>query len=72
MKIHEGVEVTLSTREMSGQLHALAVLPPSKEPPPRRLGGTQNRSKLCVEEKNLTLKRNRTHAVQPVARHYTD
>jgi hypothetical protein len=42
--------------EVSGQLHALAALPPGKEPPyplDRRLVGPQSRCGRCGEGKNL-------------------
>jgi hypothetical protein len=38
--------------EVSGQLHAPTALPPGKEPPDRRLGGTQSRSGQRGDEKN--------------------
>jgi hypothetical protein len=59
----------------SGQLHATAGLPSGKEPPyplRRRLGGPQIRSGRCGEKKNLAPIGNRSRAVQPVARRYTD
>jgi hypothetical protein len=62
--------------EVSGQLHALAYLPPGKEPLvtlDRRLGGPQSRSGRCgIEKYLLPLPRNRTQDVQPVARRYSD
>jgi hypothetical protein len=40
--------------EKSGQLHALAGLPPGKQYPLyNRLGGSQSQSGRCGEEKNL-------------------
>jgi hypothetical protein len=38
----------------------------------RRLGGLQTRSERCGEDKQLGPARNRTPAVQPVARHCTN
>jgi hypothetical protein len=65
--------------EVSGQLHALAALPPEGKSPcyplDRRLGGTQCRSGRGGEEKNSQPRREsnpRTPIVQPVAQHYTD
>jgi hypothetical protein len=53
----------------NGELHAPAALPPVQD---KDLGGTQSRSGRCGVEENLALTRNRTPAVQPVARLYTD
>jgi hypothetical protein len=44
----------------------------SRNPSDVRLGGPQSQSEHCGEEKNLTPIANRTSAVLPVARHYTD
>jgi hypothetical protein len=42
--------------EVSGQLRALAALPPGKAPPPRDGWlGPQNRPGCCGEERNLAL-----------------
>jgi hypothetical protein len=38
----------------------------------RRLGGSQSRSGRCGEEKNLAPARNKTPAIQPVPRRYTE
>jgi hypothetical protein len=60
--------------EVSGKLHALAALPPGKEPPVLiryEAGWAQSRSGRCGEEKNLAPAGNRTPVVQPVARRYT-
>jgi hypothetical protein len=59
--------------EVSGQLHALAALPPGKElplPTDRRLGGLQSQCGHCREGEILTPARIRTMAVQPAAHHY--
>jgi hypothetical protein len=62
--------------EVSGQLQAPVVLTPSdivpRNPLDMRLGGLQSRSGHCGEEKKLAPARNRTPAVQPVTRRYTD
>jgi hypothetical protein len=61
--------------EEISQLHALAALLPEKEPKcplDRWLGGPQNRSGRCGEEKNLILLGNRTPADQHAARGYID
>jgi hypothetical protein len=53
------------------QLHAPNAKPPEKNPRyslDRRLGGPQNRSGRCGEEKRLAHSGNPTPAVQPVAR----
>jgi hypothetical protein len=53
------------------QLHAPNVKPPEKSPRyslDKRLGGPQNRSGRCGEEKHLAPAGNPTPAVQPVAR----
>jgi hypothetical protein len=61
--------------EVSGQLHAPAAMPRGKNPRYslyRRLGGPQNRSGHCGEDKSLLAPvGNRTLAVQPVARRHT-
>jgi hypothetical protein len=60
---------------VSGQLHAPAALPRGKNPRypfNRTIGGTQSRGRRSGEEKSLTSAENRTPAVQPLARHYTD
>jgi hypothetical protein len=57
---------------MSGQRHALAALPPGKEPRyplDRSLGGPQSRSGRRGEEKNSN---SDPAVVQPVASRYTD
>jgi hypothetical protein len=41
-------------------------------PQGRMLGGSHSRSGRCGGEKNITIARNRTRAVQHVARRYTD
>jgi hypothetical protein len=48
---------------MNDQLHALAALPPGKEP---------LWSGRCREDRNLALPENRTGTIQPVASRYTD
>jgi hypothetical protein len=61
--------------EVSGQLHAPAALTRGEEPRyplDRWPGGPQSRSGRCAEEKNLASAGNRTPAVQPVDRCYTD
>jgi hypothetical protein len=60
--------------EVSGQLQAPAALSPGKEipVPHRKLGVPQNRPGSYGEKKNLAPLRNRTQAVQPVARRYAD
>jgi hypothetical protein len=59
--------------KVSGELHAPGALPPEKEAPvDSRLGGPQSRSGRYGEEKSHAPARNRTPAVQPVARRYTD
>jgi hypothetical protein len=66
MKTYEGLEV---------QLHAPTLYPRGNCPPyplDRRLGRLQSRSGRYGEKKNLALAENRTVAVQPVARRYTD
>jgi hypothetical protein len=55
--------------EVGGQLHAPAPLPSGKEPPPYPF---QSRSGCHGEEKNPDPAANRTPAVQPVVRRYTD
>jgi hypothetical protein len=53
------------------QLHAPNAKPPEKSPRcslDRRLGGPQNQSGRCGEEKHLDPAANPTPAVQPVAR----
>jgi hypothetical protein len=60
--------------EVSGEVHVPVALPPEKEaryPLDRRLDGPQSRSGRS-KEKNLVRDENRTPAVQPVARPYTD
>jgi hypothetical protein len=64
---------------MSSQLHALAALPPGKNPRYpfyRRLGESQSRSERYGEVKNFYRTGTRTPAhplvVQPVASRYTD
>jgi len=63
--------------EASGQLHALAVLPPGKEalvPIGRRLCGLQGRSGRGAEEKNSQTRQEsnpRTPIIQPVAQRWT-
>jgi hypothetical protein len=62
-----------SALDGSGQLHASTALPPGKAGQGnRRLGGPQSRSGRYGEEKNLVAAGNRSPAVQPVARRYTD
>jgi hypothetical protein len=62
--------------EVSGQLHALAALPPGKEPwypLDRRLGGSQSRSGRGGEEKNSQpLPGIEPPIIQPLAQRYTD
>jgi hypothetical protein len=58
--------------EVSGQLHAPTALSPGKEFLDRRLGGPQNRSGRCVEQKNLALPGIKPGAVQLVIRLYAD
>jgi hypothetical protein len=64
--------------EVSGQLHALAALPPGKSPRYpfyRRLGGPQSRSGRYGKVKICYPTETRTPAplvVQPIASHYTD
>jgi hypothetical protein len=61
--------------EVSGQLHAPAALPQGNHPRyplDRRLSGSQSLSGRFGEETNLAPAGNRTPAVQPVARRYTD
>jgi hypothetical protein len=56
--------------EMSGQLHALAVLSPEKElryPLHRRLCGPKRGSGCCGEEKNLSLPRIEPRPYSPLA-----
>jgi hypothetical protein len=64
MKTYGGVEVQLQhsrlrhQKQVSGQLHAPAALPPGNHPRyplERRLGGPQSRSGRCGEENNLAL-----------------
>jgi hypothetical protein len=61
--------------EVSGQLHIQAALTTGKVPPVPAVqegGWTAERFELRGEEKNLTPAGNRTPAVKPVARPYTD
>jgi hypothetical protein len=61
--------------EVSGQLHALTVLPQGKQPRRllgRRLGGPQRRAGRYGGEKNVATARNRNPAIQPRPRRYTD
>jgi hypothetical protein len=66
---------TILDLEVSGQLYALAALIVGNELPvslDRRLCGPQSWAECCREERNLVPARNRTLAVQPAVRHYTD
>jgi hypothetical protein len=60
--------------EVSGQLHALAILPSGKEPlvpNNRKLGGTQSQSGRGGEEKNSQPLPGLEHPIiQPIAQHY--
>jgi hypothetical protein len=63
--------------ELSKQLHAPADLPQRKIAPPRypldrRLVKPPSRTGRCGEETNIAPARNRTPAIYPVARRYTD
>jgi hypothetical protein len=65
----------LDTGWRCGQLHVPAGLLPGKlpwYPFERRLGVPQSRSRRCGEEKNLASAGDRTPAVQPIVRSYTD
>jgi hypothetical protein len=59
--------------EVSGQLHVPVALHQGKASIP--VGwetGSQCQYECCEEEKNLAHTGNQTHAVQPIAYHYTD
>jgi hypothetical protein len=61
--------------EVSGQLHAQAILPPGKEnlvPIDRRPGGPQSQSRHSAEEKNSQpLPGLKPPIIQLIAQHYT-
>jgi hypothetical protein len=62
--------------DVSGQLQVQAALPPKKEPPVsiglEARWAAQSVSRLWRREKSLALAGNRTPAVQPLARLYSD
>jgi hypothetical protein len=60
--------------ELSGQLHAPVALPPGKQPPVRTESevGSEPVWTLWSGQKSLSASGNRTPAVQPLARRYTD
>jgi hypothetical protein len=73
---YSSTNLDLGTRWTSGQLHAPTALPPEKEPPipiGKEAGWTpESVWMLRRREKYLTPAGNRTPAVHPLARIYTD